>query len=201
MGPVVNRTPRNPRIKVNLATAATGAICVTAFLFAWGGQKNPIDVQAAQSLELKSTSFSNGIIPSRITCDGAGESPSLDWSGAPAGTKSFALILHDPDARRDFTHWVDFDIPANVHEIAEGAASGGKMPAGSVEGRNGARRMGYMPPCPPQGNPHHYTFQLYALDTNLQLPAGATREEVESAMQGHVVATGKLVATYKRQEQ
>lgn len=200
MGQAVNRMPHKSRLKVHLLIAAAGTICVLAFLLVWGGRNNPMGVQAAQSMELKSTSFSNDSIPARFTCDGAGVSPSFDWSGAPADTKSFAIIMHDPDAPRDYTHWVAYDIPADVHGLAEGAASGNTMPSGSVEGRNGSRKMGYQGPCPPAGNPHHYTFQLYALDTNLQLPAGATRGQVESAMQSHIVAAGKLVATYKRSE-
>ena len=200
MGPVVNRTPHNSRLNVHLPIAAAGAICMLAFVLVWGGQKNPTDVQAAQSMELRSPSFTNGSIPAQYTCDGSGVSPSFDWTGAPADTKSFAIIMHDPDAPRDYTHWVAYDIPANVHGIAEGAASGDTMPSGSVEGRNGSRKMGYQGPCPPAGDPHHYNFQLYALDTNLQLPAGATRQQVEAAMQSHIVATGKLVATYKRSE-
>lgn len=152
-------------------------------------------------MELKSTSFSDGAsIPARYTCDGAGVSPSLDWSGAPGSTKSFALVVHDPDAPVDFTHWLAYDIPQGVNQLAEGASNNGAMPSGSVEGVNGFRRMGYGGPCPPGGKPHHYVFLLYALDTNLGLPAGATREQVQSAMRGHIVATGRLVGSYGRGE-
>ena len=200
MGPVVNGTPHNSRLNVHLPIIAAGAICALAVALVWGGRTDQMDVQAAQSLELRSPSFSSGSIPAQYTCDGSGVSPSFDWSGAPADTKSFAIIMHDPDAPRDYTHWVAYDIPAKVHELAEGAASGNMMPSGSVEGRNGSRKMGYQGPCPPAGDPHHYNFQLYALDTNLQLPAGATRQQVEAAMQSHIVASGKLVATYKRSE-
>ncbi|MGH9588896.1 MAG: YbhB/YbcL family Raf kinase inhibitor-like protein, partial [Terracidiphilus sp.] len=130
----------------------------------------------------------------------AGVSPSLDWSGAPASTKSFALILHDPDAPVDFTHWLAYDIPPGVHRLAEGASNDGAMPPGSAEGLNGFRKMGYGGPCPPEGKPHHYLFLLYALDTNLRLPAGATREQVQSAMRSHIVATGGLAGTYGRSQ-
>ncbi len=200
MGPAVNRTPHNSRFNVHLPIVAAGAMCALGFVLVWGGRTNPTDVQAAESLEVRSPSFSSGSIPAQYTCDGSGVSPSLDWSGAPADTKSFAIIMHDPDAPRDYTHWVAYDIPASVHGLPGGAATSDTMPSGSVEGRNGSRKMGYQGPCPPAGNPHHYTFQLYALDTNLQLPPGATRQQVEAAMQSHVVATGKLVATYKRSE-
>lgn len=152
-------------------------------------------------MELKSATFSDGAaIPSRCTCDGAGVSPNLEWSGAPASTKSFALIVHDPDAPVDFTHWLAYDIPPEVHELAEGASNDGALPRGTTEGINGFRGMGYGGPCPPAGKPHHYIFLLYALDTNLEMPAGATREQVESAMRSHIVATGRLTGTYQRGE-
>ncbi len=149
-------------------------------------------------MQLRSTSFSDGAkIPSRYTCDGAGVSPNLEWSGAPAATRSFALIVHDPDAPVDFTHWLAYNIPADVHQLAEGASSDGVMPRGSSEGKNGFRRMGYGSPCPPPGKPHHYIFLLYALDDDLGLPAGATRDQLESAMRSHIVATGRLVGIYQ----
>lgn len=201
MGLEGNRTPRNLPVKLAVAIAVAGAICVFAFFFVRNGPENSVEVQAGQSMELKSTSFSDGSsIPARYTCDGEGKSPSLDWSGAPAVTKSFALIVHDPDAPVDFTHWVAYDIPARVHRLAEGASNDGEMPPGSAEGVNGFRKMGYGGPCPPGGKPHRYIFLLYALDTNLGLPAGATREQVQSAMRSHIVATGKLTGTYGRGE-
>lgn len=201
MGPEANKARRNPRIKNAAILAVVGSLCVFAVFLARSRRENPVDVQAAQSMELKSTSFSEGAgIPARYTCDGAGVSPGLDWSGAPTLTKSFALIVHDPDAPVDFTHWLAYDIPSGVHQLAEGASNDGAMPHGSAEGENGFRRMGYGGPCPPGGKPHHYIFLLYALDTNLGLPAGATREQVQSAMRSHIVATGRLVATYGRSE-
>lgn len=201
MEPESNNRPGSTRFKI-IATIAIGILlCLFAFLFVRGRRANPTDVQAGRSMELKSTSFSDGAsIPARYTCDGAGVSPSLDWSGAPAATKSFALILHDPDAPIDFTHWLAYNIPADVHQLPEGASNEGAMPHGSAEGVNGFRRTGYGGPCPPGGKPHHYIFLLYALDTNPGLPAGATREQVESAMRSHIVATGRLVGTYGRDQ-
>lgn len=201
MGREANRTQRNQRVKVAAAIVVAGAICVLAFLFARTRGENPMEVSAGESMQLKSTSFSDGAgIPARYTCDGAGVSPSLDWSGAPTATKTYALVVHDPDAPVDFTHWLAYDIPAGVHRLAEGASSDGAMPKGSAEGVNGFRNTGYGGPCPPGGKPHHYIFLLYALDTDLRLPAGATREQVQTAMRSHVVATGRLVATYGRSE-
>lgn len=201
MGLEANKARRNPRLRLAMWLAAACSICVLAFLFVRSRGENPLDVQAGQSIELKSTSFSDGTgIPARYTCDGGGVSPSLDWSGAPASTKSYALVVHDPDAPVDFTHWVAYDIPAGVHRLTEGASNDGAMPSGSAEGVNGFRKTGYGGPCPPGGKPHHYIFLLYALDTDLRLPAGATREQVQSAMRSHIVATGRLVGTYGRSE-
>ena len=201
MGPEANRARHRPRLQIAATLAAVGSICIIAFLFARNRRENAVDVQAAQSMELKSTSFSNGAgIPARYTCDGAGVSPNLDWSGAPASTKSFALVVHDPDAPVDFTHWLAYNIPPAVHRLAEGASNDGAMPPGSAEGVNGFRKMGYGGPCPPEGKPHHYIFLLYALNTDLRLPAGATREQVQSAMRSHIVATGRLAGTYGRSE-
>lgn len=183
-------------------TVALGIFaCMLVFLFSRAHRSNATEVEAGESMQLKSASFTDGAsIPSQYTCDGAGVSPSLEWSGAPAATKSFALVVHDPDAPVDFTHWLAYDIPADVHQLAEGASSGGTMPHGAAEGVNGFRKAGYGGPCPPAGKPHRYIFLLYALDQNLGLAAGATRDQVESAMRSHIVASGRLVGTYGRGE-
>ena len=151
------------------------------------------------SLSVTSSSFSsNGAIPLQFTCDGDDLSPSLQWSAAPEGTKSFALVVHDPDAPVDFTHWLAYGIPPKVHALAQGASTNGAMPRGSEEGINGFRSVGYAGPCPPPGKPHHYVFRLYALDVYVTLPPGAKREELEAAMRGHILAEGKLVGVYRR---
>ncbi|HEV2134864.1 MAG TPA: YbhB/YbcL family Raf kinase inhibitor-like protein [Terracidiphilus sp.] len=201
MGAEAKKTPLNSRLMLTAAVTIAVLSSLFAFLFLRSRRTTPIDVEAGASMELKSTSFPDGAsIPSRYTCDGAGVSPSLEWSGAPAATKSFALILHDPDAPVDFTHWLAYDIPGDLHQLAEGASTDGAMPKGAVEGMNGFRRMGYGGPCPPAGKPHRYIFLLYALDESLGLTAGATREQVESAMRSHIVASGKLTGTYSRGE-
>ena len=188
-----------------LHTRRTATIAIAFVLFAAGFLLlrrqfvSPANVQARPSLQLTSTSFASGAaIPPKYTCDGADVSPSLAWSAVPATAKSFALVLHDPDASVDFTHWIAYDIPASVHDLGEGASNDGAMPQGSSEGVNDFRRLGYGGPCPPPGNPHHYTFLLYALNTDLNLHAGATREQLDSAMQGHIVAQGQLVGLYQR---
>ncbi|MGH9418222.1 MAG: YbhB/YbcL family Raf kinase inhibitor-like protein [Terriglobales bacterium] len=152
---------------------------------------------------MASTSFRNlERIPVDHTCDGtARTSAELHWSGAPSATRSFALIMFDPDARppRGFVHWVVYDIPATVHAIPSGQYDQAALPAGGVEGNNGRGKLGFVPSCPGPGKPHHYTFTLYALRVpSLGLPAGATRVQVLAALHGKVLARATLVGLYNR---
>ena len=155
---------------------------------------------AAAALTLTSAAFTNdGNIPSKFTCDAGNPNPSpaLAWKDAPAGTKSFVLILHDPDAplAGGFTHWVLFDIPSSTTSLPENFQAGSV----GVSGNSGFRRQGYGGPCPPTGV-HHYHFMLSALDVEkLGLEAGATKADVEKAMQGHVIGSADLVGLYQRQ--
>ena len=150
---------------------------------------------------LSSSAFASGdAIPMRFTCDDANVSPPLAWSGAPAGTKCYALIVDDPDApdpaapKRVWVHWVLYDIPAKVTELAEGSAS----IVGAHDGTNDDKTTGYSGPCPPVGR-HRYFHKLYALDALLgDLGAGARKADVERAMAGHVLATAELMGTYSR---
>ena len=151
-------------------------------------------------LQLTSSSFqAEGNIPSQFTCEGKDISPELTWKSAPSGTKSFALILHDPDAPRSggFTHWVVYNLPADVTHIAQGAPNTEKLPGGGVQGRNDFGQIGYGGPCPPSGT-HRYYFYLYALDTELNLQPGSTKEDVEKAMKGHVLEKTELMGRYKK---
>jgi hypothetical protein len=151
-----------------------------------------------QRMKLATSSF-EGQIPGKFTCDGEEISPQLAWSAPPAGTASFALLVTDPDAPRGvFTHWVLYNLPATTRSLPEGVATRGELSDGSRQGRNGFGGFGYGGPCPPGGSPHHYIFTLYALDTRLNLPAGATRAQVEEAMQGHTLARGELIGLYRR---
>ena len=147
---------------------------------------------------LESPAFAEGAtIPKRYTCEGANVSPELRWRDAPAQTRSFALIVDDPDAPgRTFTHWVLFDIPADRTSLPEGLQPGDV----GVAGRNDFGKTGYGGPCPPPGHgPHRYFFTLYALDTEtLNLKRGASRAEVEKAMSGHVVGKAQLMGHYER---
>lgn len=142
------------------------------------------------------SAFANGsIIPAKFTCEGANVSPELRWNDAPAGTRSFALILDDPDAPvGTFTHWLLFDIPADRSNLAEGASAIG------VVGKNDFGRAGYGGPCPPHGHgPHRYYLTLYALDiASLKLKSGAGRRDVESALRSHILAQTQYLGRYER---
>lgn len=145
------------------------------------------------SLELSSQAFeSDGVVPARFSCDGAGESPPLSWRPAPIGTKSIAVMVTDPEAPHGtFTHWLLVDLPPQATSLPAGAS----LPSGALAAANDAGTTGYTPPCPPDGT-HHYYFQVFALD--IRLPHATSRSEFLSAIEGHVLASGKLVATYTR---
>jgi hypothetical protein len=151
---------------------------------------------------LSSTAFgAGGAIPGRFTCKGADISPPLDWRDAPATTRSFALVVDDPDApdpaapKRVWVHWVVYGIPAETSALPEGA-SPRALPAGAREGQNDGGRVGYSGPCPPVGR-HRYIHTLYALDTVLgDLGPKATKADLERAMAGHVLGRAELIGTF-----
>jgi Raf kinase inhibitor-like YbhB/YbcL family protein len=151
-------------------------------------------------LKLKSASFENGgTIPKRFTCDGADLSPALEWSGAPANTKSFALIVDDPDAPvGTWVHWVLWNLPASAHGLPEGVPKRAELEGGAAQGQNDFRKNGYGGPCPPPGNPHRYFFKLYAVDGALKLTANGTKADLERAMQGHILAQAEWMGRYGR---
>ena len=151
-------------------------------------------------MQLKSSAFrAGGTIPARYTCEGEDISPELSWTDIPAGTKSLALILHDPDAPREggFTHWVVYDIDPSLRQIDENTPKQDKFTGIGMQGRNDSGKIGYMGPCPPSGT-HRYVARLFALDTELNLRPGASHHEVESAMQGHILEKAALMGTYAR---
>jgi Raf kinase inhibitor-like YbhB/YbcL family protein len=154
------------------------------------------------SFQLKSSAFTeSGKIPKKYTCEGDDLSPPLEWTGAPDNTKSFALIVDDPDApdpakpKMVYVHWVVTNMPADTTSLAEGA-SRSSMPSGAVTGLNDWKKTEYGGPCPPIGR-HRYYFKLYALDTTLDLSA-PTKPDVESAMTGHVLGMAQLMGTYQK---
>lgn len=152
------------------------------------------------AMQLTSLAFTAGeTIPKQHTGDGADQSPALQWSGAPANTKSFALIADDPDAPRGtWVHWVLFNLPPTTSELPGGVPPEKTLPSGARQGKNDFRNFGYGGPAPPPGKPHRYYFTLYALDMMLNLPEGATKQQVEEAMKGHILAEGQLMGKYGR---
>ena len=162
--------------------------------------ESPLAGDASTAFALHSQSFQeNGDIPKKFTCSGGDLSPELSWNGSPTGTESFVLIVTDPDAPSgDFTHWVVYDIPATINEVSEAASERGTLPKQALEGRNDFGKIGYGGPCPPPGNGHRYVFTVYALGTRLNRPPGASRSQIEQAMQKHVLAQAELTARYQR---
>lgn len=144
------------------------------------------------TLTVSSPSFKhNEMIPSRFTCEGSNINPELMIGDVPANAKSLALVMDDPDAPNGtFDHWIMWNIPAADKKIKENHAPG-------TEGKNGKGDSKYTGPCPPSGT-HHYHFKVYALDEKLDLKSGSTKQELENAMKGHIVAQGELVGLYKK---
>jgi len=183
-------------------TLAVISFCVLVTNTLWaetaGGGAN--GKGGALAFTISSPSFHNGgQIPKKFTCDGADVSPGLQWGSAPSGTQSFALIADDPDAPvGTWTHWVLFDLPAQTNSLPEGIAKVDDPPSGGHQGRNDFRKIGYGGPCPPPGKPHRYFFKLYALDKKLDLKPGASKQEVEQAMQGHMVGQAEVFGMYQR---
>ncbi|MBI3320122.1 MAG: YbhB/YbcL family Raf kinase inhibitor-like protein [Candidatus Omnitrophica bacterium] len=155
--------------------------------------------EARMDLQLTSAAFGDGQwIPSLYTCESQDISPPLSWTAPPPGTKSFALIVDDPDAPNGrWVHWIVYDLPATVRQLPEAFPSTLQLPDGTRQGTTDFGRTGYGGPCPPSGT-HRYVFTLYAVETMLSLPAGATVSEVEHAMENHVLAHARLVGTYRR---
>jgi Raf kinase inhibitor-like YbhB/YbcL family protein len=155
----------------------------------------------AMALSLTSSAFSaKASIPNQYTCDGTNISPPLKWEGAPSGTKTFVLICEDPDVphtiRADgmYDHWVLFNIPPTTTSLPENMKS---PPGGALQGVNTSKELGYTGPCPPDRQ-HRYFFKLFALDISLNLPEGATKADVLSACEDHILAQTELMGVYDR---
>lgn len=154
-------------------------------------------------MKLESPNFENqGAISKKFTCDDADVSPALAWSDVPEGTKSFALIVDDPDApdpanpRMTWVHWVLYNIPATAKSLPEGVIKS-DLPKGTLQGLNDWKKPGYGGPCPPIGK-HRYFHKLYALDVVLPDLGQPTKAKLEKAMEGHVLAKGELLGLYQR---
>jgi Raf kinase inhibitor-like YbhB/YbcL family protein len=180
-----------------LLLAIIGGISAVIIRSRWRRERPDIaGGQTFASIPVHSSSFADGArIPLKFTCNGAGISPDIQLPAPPAATKSFVLVVDDPDAW-GFVHWLVYNIPPDTRDIPEGASSHNALPAGAVEGENSMDSTGYAPPCPPGTNLHHYVFRLYALDTNLNLPAAQTKREVAEAVKGHILAEGFMTGVY-----
>lgn len=154
---------------------------------------------ASKTLTLSSAAFAPDTqIPAQHSCDGADQSPPLSWSGAPDGTKSFAVIVDDPDAPvGTWVHWVVYDIPPDATQLLSGVPKDETLSNGAAQGVNDFRKVGYNGPCPPPGRPHRYIFKLYALDRPTGLKPRTTKPEVLRAIDGHILAHTELIGTYK----
>jgi Raf kinase inhibitor-like YbhB/YbcL family protein len=155
--------------------------------------------------KLMTSAYAEGsMIPTQYSCaDPNAASPALSWSNPPANTASFAVIMHDTDAApmkgvMDVTHWIFWGIPGTSTSVAAGVKPD-TMPDGIMQGSNIRKVNGYQPPCPPPGaTPHHYIFELYALDSKLDLPAGSSRADLLKAMDGHVIGKATYVGLFGR---
>ena len=174
-----------------------------AFCLAFGplvASSPAVEKAGKEHMQLTSTAFAEGaVIPAKYTCDAKNVSPPLKWSGVPAGAKSLALIVDDPDApSRTWVHWVLYDLPASVSELPEDVAKSQNVAGGAKQGLNDFKQLGYGGPCPPHGKPHRYFFKLYVLDSLLDLKPGLTKKDLERAMEKHILAQAQLVGTYQR---
>ena len=202
----VRRTVRGSRpapvVAVLLALAAAGC---------W--KPAAVDEPGKMTIDLRSRAFTDGgTIPGEFTCDGAGGSPPLEWSGVPEKARELALVVEDPDAPIGaFSHWVVVGLPPGSIGLERGVPAEGVVPRASIltggearpetvgrQGKNDFGKLGYGGPCPPSGS-HHYVFRLYALDAPLGLASESpTRSEVLAAVRGHILAEGRLTGRYAR---
>lgn len=157
-------------------------------------------VPAPSGFRIESAAFKEGaFIPTRFSCRGENVSPPLKWTNPPAGSRSFALIVEDPDAPSgNWAHWVVFNLPAQTRALDENAPKQNKLPNGGLQGLNSFGNVGYGGPCPPPGKAHRYFFRLYALGDVLGLEARAPREDVLSALKGHTLGEAELMGRFER---
>jgi hypothetical protein len=152
-----------------------------------------------RTIKVTSSAFQEGgAIPVQYACTGENASPPLAWAGVPAEAKTLALVLDDPDVPvTPFVHWVVYNLPAATVELPTGVPKQADLAGGGRQGRNGLLKIGYTGPCPPPGPAHRYYFKLYALNTTLDLPAGATKQDLMKAMYGHIIDEGQLMGRFK----
>lgn len=171
----------------------------TAWALQQQGQADMAGSASLPTLHVASSSFADGdSMPPRLTCDGLNLSPNIQLPSPPTGTKSFVIVMDDPDAPSGFTHWLAYNISADTRDLAEGASGIKKHLDHGAEGVNSFGNIGYGGPCPPEGNPHHYVFHVYALDVNPALQPGNTRQVLAAVVKGHILAEGQITGLYGR---
>ncbi len=174
-------------------------ILFVLLILLYGVEQNSIAQKGDEKVPIAITSsaFKEGqMIPAKYTCDGLDVSPPLKWEQFLQGTKSFAIIMDDPDAPMGtWVHWVVWNIPAEVNSLAAG--EGTPLPKGSKQGVTSAGTNGYHGPCPPSGT-HRYYFKIYTLDITLDLPESSKKQDLLEAMKGHIIAEGSLMGKYQR---
>lgn len=161
--------------------------------------------QSGKRMTLSSAAFAaDGMIPAKNTCDGKNLSPALSWDAPPSGTKSLAVLASDPDAAGK-AHWVLYDLPPDLRQLPEGVPANPLLSEGGTHGKSDFGKFGYGGPCLSGGlsgedasKSHRYVFRLYALDKFLDLPPGASQDEVIKAMEGHTLAQAELIGRYRR---
>lgn len=177
------------------------AVVLTTIACGGGGSVDFSAVGAAAGeFSLTSQAFEDGgRIPTRYTCDGVDRSPPIGWSNPPEGTQSYVLIVEDPDAPGGtFTHWIILEIPSDRTALPEGIPASERTLTGLVQLRNDFKRHSYGGPCPSSGAPHRYRFLLYALDDSPALSPRASKSDVLSAVESHMLARAELTGTYER---
>jgi Raf kinase inhibitor-like YbhB/YbcL family protein len=194
--------PSRPDYVPHLFSSMACLLALLSALFAVfpASSQTPQKGVSPMAFTLRSSDFANGAdIPRAFTCDGEDRSPALEWSEAPAGTKSFALIADDPDAPvGTWVRWVIFNIPGGARWLKGGVEKKDQLADGTRQGLNDFHKTGYNGPCPPPGKPHRYFFKLYALSAELTLPAGASKSELERAMEGHILSRAEWMGRFKR---
>jgi Raf kinase inhibitor-like YbhB/YbcL family protein len=165
-----------------------------------GNNMNQGATTTKTDLKLATSAFTFGEkIPKQYTADGKNISPSLSWQEPPKGTKSFVIIVDDPDAPAGvWTHWIVYNIPPDTTSLKEGISRDKKLPDGSLQGKNSGGHIGYDGPAPPKGKTHRYFFNIFALNTVLKAPPGANKKTIESLMERHVIGEGQMMGTYER---
>jgi hypothetical protein len=182
------------KLTKTLVLVAAGAVIALAQR---GGPPRP-------AFQVTTTAFPDGgELPVKYSCGARADmvSPALTFSNPPAGTVSFAILLHDPEphirkSRYDITHWLLWNIPADAKGLPENVAPGADLPDGSRQGKAYNQKNAYAGPCAPPGVPHHYTWEVFALDAKLDLSADATRDDFEKALDGHVLAASEVVSLF-----